>query len=277
MKNEIVNRQTNSLTVSQNFLQEWQVMKEQATILIKSGFLPTAVNTPEKAIAIMMKGKEVGMQPMQALSQINVIQGKPGLSAEGMLALVLKNYPGTKIDYLNNDNESCVIEVTKPGDKGQIWSFTLEDAKKAELLGKDMWRKYPRSMLRSRCISEMCRGMFPDAIQGCSYTPEELEHIEPMQKVKPLDISFHAQNTKEIDASPQEQTKPEQSNIFNKDDMYHINTANKFLVDEERHLLTRVTEIMHGKEITRTLIKEAIMLAKKEEIVKEHPDLEVEK
>lgn len=170
----LVPKNQNQLSTN-TFVHEWEIMKEQANILMRTGFLPAAIKGPEQCIAIMMKGKEIGMQPMQALSHINIIQGKPTISAEGMLALVFKAYPGTKLDYIQNDDESCEIEVTKPGGKLNRWSFSIEDAKKAGLTGKDSWNKYTRAMLRSRCISEMCRAMFPDAIQGISYTPEELE------------------------------------------------------------------------------------------------------
>jgi hypothetical protein len=50
----------------------------------------------------------------------------------------------------------------------------MDEAKAAQLLGKDVWKKYPAAMLRARAISAMARAMFPDAINGVSYTPEEL-------------------------------------------------------------------------------------------------------
>lgn len=163
------------LQTSATGLSEWNMMKEQASMLVKTKFLPPAIDTPEKAIAIMMKGRELGMPPMQAFSHINIIQGKPTLSAEGMLAQIFKHHPQTRLKYLKNDDEACAIEVTRPGNEPSQFSFTYEDAKKARLTGKDNWDKYRRSMLRSRCISEMARALFPDALQGCSYTPEEVE------------------------------------------------------------------------------------------------------
>ncbi|MBV9282954.1 MAG: hypothetical protein JOZ41_23015, partial [Chloroflexi bacterium] len=55
----------------------WTVLREQADVLVRSGFLPHGVNTPEKAISIVMKGRELGIPPMYALSNIAVINGKP--------------------------------------------------------------------------------------------------------------------------------------------------------------------------------------------------------
>jgi hypothetical protein len=154
---------------------EWSMMKEQASMLVKTGFLPNAIKTPEQAIAIMLKGRELGMAPMQAFSHIAIIQGKPTISAEGMLALILKAYPSTKITYIQNDDLACIMEVVRPGNAPARFSFSYEDAQKAKLTNKDNWNTYRRAMLRSRCISEMARSVFPDALSGVSYTPEELE------------------------------------------------------------------------------------------------------
>jgi len=177
--------QTTSLFPSQ---EQWGVIADQANMLVKTGFLPSAIKKPEQAVAIMLKGRELGLPPMQAFSQINVIQGKPALNPEGMLALIYRNVPGTVVRYVQNDEKACVMEVTRPGHQAETFSFTMKDAGQAGLSGKDNWKKYPRAMLRSRCVSEMARALFPDAIAGCSYTPEELdpdaqvtETCEPIQ------------------------------------------------------------------------------------------------
>jgi hypothetical protein len=154
--------------------EEWNSMKNQAALLVKSGFLPKAVNTAEKAIAIMLKSRELGIGPMEGLSGISIIEGKPSVSPEMMLKLIFRAYPNTKLEYLINTGEECKIQVTRPGQKPQVFSFTLNDAKTAGLTGKYNWKNYPRAMLRSRCVAEMARSLFPDAIAGCSYTPDEL-------------------------------------------------------------------------------------------------------
>ncbi len=154
--------------------QVWQTMCNQANVLVKSGFLPSSIKNAEQAIAIMMKGHEVGFPPMQAFSHINIIQGKPCTSAEAQLALIYKNCPGAKINFIKLDNTGCEIEASRPNGKPTIFKFEQEDAKLAGLLNKDNWKKFPRAMYRSRAVSEMARSMFPDSIMGLSYTPEEI-------------------------------------------------------------------------------------------------------
>ena len=153
---------------------ELTVLKELGSMLVKSGLLPSSIKTPEQAMVIMLKGKELGIPPMQAFSSISVVQGKPTIGAELMLGLIYKAYPTAVIDYEVSSNTACVINATRPGGKPSKFSFNMDDAKKANLLGKSSWTQYPAAMLRARCISAMARAVFPDALMGASYTAEEL-------------------------------------------------------------------------------------------------------
>lgn len=152
----------------------WNQMQSQANILVKSGFLPNTIKRPEQAMAIMQKGAELGIPPMQAFSHIHIISGKPTMSAELMMSQIYKLCPGAVINYVENDSEACIIEATRPGHKPTTFKFTMEDAKTAQLLSNPTWKKYARAMLRSRCVSEMARSLFPDCLSGVSYTAEEL-------------------------------------------------------------------------------------------------------
>jgi hypothetical protein len=155
--------------------QEWNILKDQVGVLLKSGFLPSSIKNENQAVAIAIKGRELGIPPMQAFSHIHIVSGKPTISAELMLALVYRNCPGAAITILQTDDKGCEISAARTASQPQTkFSFTIEDAKKAELLNKDNWRKYPGAMLRARCISIMARAIFPDCLMGASYTPEEL-------------------------------------------------------------------------------------------------------
>ena len=152
----------------------WDVMKKQGAELLKSGFIPSSIKSPEQFLAVILKGRELGLPPMYSCAHIVIIQGKPTMSAEVMLAMIFKNCPGTKIQYLEVTNEKCTIKASRPGGEPSTFSFSMADAKAAGLDTKENWRKYPRAMLRSRCISELARSLFPDCVAGVSYTAEEL-------------------------------------------------------------------------------------------------------
>lgn len=171
---------TNLPTVLNPNKDEFETLQRICKTAVLSTLLPDAYNTGDsnaklaKAIVIALKGRELGIPMMQAFSQINIIKGKPTISAELMLALIFKKFPEAPIHVTEYSNTKCTIEASRPGsDKKTIFTFTIDDAKQAGL-GGVAWQKYPRAMLRSRCISEMARTMFPDCLMGCSYTPEEI-------------------------------------------------------------------------------------------------------
>lgn len=153
---------------------EFAMMKEFGKMAVASGFLPTSIKTPEQAVIIIMKGRELGIPPMNAFSSIAVVQGKPTMSAELMLSMIYKNVKGAIVNFIQTDAQQCVIEAQRPGGRATQFTFSMEDAKRANLVGKGPWQTYPQAMLRARCISAMARAMFPDALSGIVYTPEEL-------------------------------------------------------------------------------------------------------
>ncbi len=147
---------------------------EAAKRFVDSGLLPAAIKTPQQALLIMQAGREMGVPPTYALRNINVIKGKPGASAELLMALVRRTYGQAAIRVKTATNEACTVEYREQGWDGvSSLTFTLEDAKRAGLLGNDMYGKYPRAMLRSRAVSEVVRMSFPECIAGL-HTPEEL-------------------------------------------------------------------------------------------------------
>jgi len=148
-------------------------MMAQAEVLIKSGFLPIAIKTPAQAVAIMLTGRELGIPTMQALRQINVIQGKPTMAAELMLALAYQRIPGFRYAVAKSTKDECVCQFERPGHKPYQHTFTMKDADALGLAGKQNWHTQPATMLRWRCISSGLRLVAPDAIAGV-YTPEEL-------------------------------------------------------------------------------------------------------
>ncbi len=156
-----------------NEMAAWEAMREQADVLVRSGFLPKAIRTPEQALAIMQTGKELGLGPMQALRSIHIIEGKPTMSADLIAALVHSRLPGSLLRVTESTDLVCSIEAARPGREATLFSFSMEDAKRAGLTGKDNWRKFPRAMLRARCITETARAVFADCVLGM-YDPDEL-------------------------------------------------------------------------------------------------------
>jgi hypothetical protein len=169
---------------------QFSQMKEIAQMAIKSGLLPSAIRTPEAAMIIALKGFELGLPPMVAFSHINVIQGKPAMSAEIMLASIYKAHPKATIIIEERSETKCILKAARPGvDKLATFEWNLDRARKMELLNKDNWKKQPGTMMFWRCITEMKRAIFPEVLMGIDYTADELEDIKDVTPLAPRSVN----------------------------------------------------------------------------------------
>jgi hypothetical protein len=143
----------------------------KANILLRSGFLPPHIKRPEQAVAIMLRGKELGIGPMEALSSINMIQGKVSSSTQLMLALIYRS--GKLEDIEMSEGDPSVCTMTRVGMQPHTVEFGSDRAKKMKLMNKDNYKKFPEVMFMWRAIAICARRVFPDVI-GAVYTPDEL-------------------------------------------------------------------------------------------------------
>ena len=144
-----------------------------ASTLIKSRMAPPGLDSPEAVFVAMALGADLGLSPMQAVRSIHVIKGKPTISADGMLALVRASGLCAAWTLEEFTAEAVTIITQRTDDESRTavrWS--LEDARRAGL-GGDNWKRYPRSMLRARATSELCRAVYPEVVSGL-YSPEEI-------------------------------------------------------------------------------------------------------
>ena len=153
---------------------EWSLMLDMASALVPTGFLPESIKNPQQAVAIMLKGRELGVPPMYALSNIVIVKGKPTISAEMMLALIYRDHGKRAVRIKTSDDTQCVIEYRLEGwGDTSSYTFSMAQATKAGLTTNPTWNKYPAAMLRARCISAVARMAYPESIAGM-YVPGEL-------------------------------------------------------------------------------------------------------
>ena len=140
----------------------------------------SAYGTQQSVLSTMLLGRELGMPAMAALRSVHIIEGKHSLSADLMVALVLKSGLAEYFQLIESDGKICTFETKRKGaPEAQRLSYTIGDADKAGLLGPTRtgkpsnWDKMPKLMLRARCKSELARLEYPDLLAGL-YTPEEL-------------------------------------------------------------------------------------------------------
>lgn len=170
---EVVNEHTDG------WIRVLQPVAELASQVAGTEFVPVAIRQKPAAItAAILFGRELDMPPMQSLSQVHIIEGRPSLSAEQMRAMVLA--AGHEIAY----DLSVPMQVTATGRRwyggARGWgsptavTWNIAMAERAALLGKNNWKRHPRQMLEARATAELCRLIFADVTHGLP-TTEELE------------------------------------------------------------------------------------------------------
>jgi hypothetical protein len=151
---------------------EERATREQIRMIQDTEFVPRAYRgKPHEIYACVLTGKSLGLDPLTSLRQIYIVDGKPTMSAELMVALVRR--AGHSITG-ETSSEKAVVRGRRAdnGDEHTV-TFTVEDAKNAGLLDKTNWQRYRPQMLWARAATGLCRQLFADVLAGVSYTPEE--------------------------------------------------------------------------------------------------------
>ena len=160
-----------------------------AKMLAQSGMVPSNFKgKPQDCLVAMQWGFEVGLQPMQALQNIAVINGKPSIWGDAALALV-RSHPDCKgvEEKLEGEGDEMRAVCTVMRAHGEmiektIRYFSVANAKTARLWGKQgPWTQYPERMLAQRARGFALRDACPDALKGI-ITREEAEDIPTKPK-----------------------------------------------------------------------------------------------
>jgi hypothetical protein len=159
-------------------------IERMATAVAKSGLF--GIKTPEQGVALMLIAQAEGMHPAIAARDYHVIQGRPALKADAMLARFQSS--GGKVVWKVYEDAEVTGEFSHPQGGTVTITWTFAQATKIGLTGKDNWRNYPRAMLRARVISEGIRTTYPGCVVGV-YTPEEVEDFKDDPSSKASKVS----------------------------------------------------------------------------------------
>jgi len=140
-----------------------------AVAVVKSGLF--GIKTVEQATALMLIAQAEGYHPALAARDYHIIQGRPTLKAETMMARFQQQ--GGKVDWKTLTDEEVTATFSHPSGGSATITWTIEQAKKANLTGKDNWKKHPENMLHARCVSNGVRFVYPQATGGM-YDPTEV-------------------------------------------------------------------------------------------------------
>ena len=151
--------------------------------MVESGMF-TKFRKREGILAVIMRGRSLGIDAITSLEEIHVVEGKTQMSAILMMGLCIEKDFCEYFEMEESTSEKATFATKRTGNRKETrYSFTIKDAETAELLeltrkgNKTNWHKRPATMLRWRCISELARMVYPDVVAGV-YTPDEIENFD---------------------------------------------------------------------------------------------------
>ena len=121
---------------------------------------------PGNCLIAMQWGAEIGLQPLQAMQNIAVINGRPALWGDALIALARAS---SACEYIVESQTETVAtcKVKRRGEPETVRTFSMDDAKKAGLIGKQgPWSQYPKRMMQMRARGFALRDVFPDVLKG---------------------------------------------------------------------------------------------------------------
>lgn len=190
MMNELV-KKNDSLLAPENFEHAFRI----ANMMSKSEMVPKSFrDKPQDILLAMEMGSALGLSPLSAIQNIAVINGKPAMYGDAVLA-VCSGHP-----EFENIEELPILEgkkvvgysctVKRKGRSPVTQVFTVEQATNAQLWGKvGPWKQYPERMLQMRARAFALRDSFADALGGIRVVEEaqdykEIKDITPKEKAK---------------------------------------------------------------------------------------------
>lgn len=146
-----------------------------------SGMAPKGLDTVEKVLIAMQMGLELGLSKMQAIQNVAVINGRPVIWGDAMLAICRASgvFDDTVFEETiegEGANMVATCTVCRIGGKPRVERFSMADAKKAQLDTKPgPWQQYPKRMLKMRARGFALRDTFPDFLRGISCAEEAMD------------------------------------------------------------------------------------------------------
>lgn len=158
-----------------------------AVELDKNHMLPKNMDAGQATIAILF-GMKMGIDPLAAVQNIAVINGRPCVWGDACGAICQALIEDEFLEEVGHGEEyKAVYHVKRKGRSREMTrEFGFQDAKRAGLWGKPgPWTQYPKRMMMIRARAFAYRDAFPDLLKGIRIVEEEND--------TPIDITDKAQ------------------------------------------------------------------------------------
>jgi hypothetical protein len=189
----------------------WRIENDNHLKIVSKTILDSGI-TPHRSVnaiaAIIMRGRSLRLDTWEALENIYSINNRTVISSHLAMALVERSGLIADKEHAfsgNGSDRSCTVTVQRKGRKPKSWSFSMAQAKAADLLGKDSWKKWPDNMLYARALMFALRTEFSDVLHGM-HAVEEFDVMADEEPVPEEKLAV----VEEISSPRGEEPKPPQ-------------------------------------------------------------------
>ncbi len=178
-------------------------LNQLAELFSKTGIAPPAFRgKPADTMLALLYGNAIGLSAPQSLLGVQVINGRPSLTADSMLAIcrsspVFEDLVET-FEHAGTDKCTAVCVAKRRGCSPVTSRYGVADAKRAGLWGRGVWAAYPERMLRIRARTFALRDLFGDLLQGFTSAEEAADipatpDSSPVVTVEPQPVEAAAE------------------------------------------------------------------------------------
>lgn len=161
---------------------------------------------PGNCLIAMQWGSELGLKPLQALSNIAVVNGRAALWGDAVIALV-RSSPLCEYVQESDDGHTATCRAKRRGEPEQVVTFSMEDARQAGLAGKQgPWTQYPKRMRQMRARAFALRDVFADVLRGMPVAEEVQDmpaerHMGEVERVEPAPAAIKPYPAEQFEAN----------------------------------------------------------------------------
>ena len=170
--------------------QNYQEAMQFSKMLAASDMVPKNFKSkPFDILIAMQMGSEIGLKPLQSLQNIAVVNGRPTIWGDAVVAICQSS--GMLEDITEEvTDDYATVTVKRAGQEPHSVTFSMADAEKAGLAGKQgPWTQYPKRMMKNRARAYALRDKFADVLSGFGITEEEKDRTVDVTPQKPKKTS----------------------------------------------------------------------------------------
>jgi len=242
-----------------------------AKFLSQAEIIPKAFRgKPADILLAMQMGLDVGLNPGQALQNIAIINGRPLMWGDAVLAVCMGSpafdHARFHEDLPTEDSLVATCTAARLGAPPKIRTFSKANAETAKLWGKEgPWQTYPLRMLQMRARSFALRDAFPDVLKGIRVREDYVgvpaqdervvSHVESPGDEKPSAASRAKAKVKAKKETAKEDTEfaSVMASIEGATDLEALNSlgehAREVLTDKTKKTLARASWIKRRDEL----------------------------